>query len=196
MNSTDFVILLVDAFGGNVQGRTLLQKRAFFVTLLGELDVDLGFDAHFYGPYSSAVDNSVTQLKNLRFIEESANSYGVDSTGFEMKRYDYKLTSDGQQIAAALRGTAEYRKIRSAVERLSEAGNLNYFELSIAAKAFFLLRKKAKAMSKQEVIREAQKFDWDITPSSLETAVSFLERISVLQRDRENTPQARAARSR
>ena len=77
---------IVDALGGNVQGRTLLQKRAFFVTLLVDLDDDLGFDAYFYGPVSSVIDNSVTQLKNWRFIEESATAYGIDSTGFEMKR--------------------------------------------------------------------------------------------------------------
>jgi uncharacterized protein YwgA len=180
MNATDFLILLVDASGGSVQGRTLLQKRAFFVTVLVDLDVDLGFDAHFYGPYSSVVDNGVTQLKNLRFIEECVTAYGTDIAGFEMKRYDYKLTADGQQIAATMRESPEYRQIGTCVKRLSEAGNLNYMELSIAAKAVYILRKKAKGMSKQEIISEAHKFDWNIMPSSLETAVSFLEKLNVL----------------
>ena len=53
-------------------------------------------------------------------------------------------------------------------------------ELSIAAKAVYILRKKAKGMSKQEIISEAHKFDWNIMPSSLETAVSFLEKLNVL----------------
>jgi uncharacterized protein len=181
MNATDFLILLIDTSGGIVRGRTLLQKRAYFVSLLADLDVSLEFDAYFYGPYSSIIESSIAQLKNLRFIEESATAYGVDSTGFEMKRYDYKLTPDGQQIAAKLRETAEHQQIKNIVMRLSEAGNLNYMELSIAAKALFILRKKAKTMSKHEILREAQKFSWNIQPNSLETAVSFLEKLNVLQ---------------
>jgi uncharacterized protein YwgA len=181
MNATDFLISLVDASGGAVQGRTMLQKRAYFVELLSGLDVDLDFDAHFYGPYSSVVDNTITQLKNLSFLEESATAYGVNNTGFEMKRYDYRLTPDGKKIATELRKTPGYEQIRALAARLSEAGNLNYMELSIAAKAFFILKKRKEGMSKQELIREARKFDWDIPPASLETAVAFLEKLGVLQ---------------
>jgi len=181
MNATDFLISLVDASGGVVQGRTLLQKKAYFLTLLAELNVELDFDAHFYGPYSATIDNSLTQLKNLRFIDENATAYGVDNTGFEMKRYDYRLTPDGQAIAAKLRDTVEYQRIRKVLARISEAGNLNYMELSIAAKALFILRKKKEPMSKQEIAREARKFDWNIQPASLANAVSFLERLGVLQ---------------
>jgi uncharacterized protein YwgA len=181
MNSTDFVISLVDASGGAIQGRTLMQKRAYFVALLSRIDVDLDFSAHFYGPYSAVVDNTLTQLKNLRFIEETATGYGVDTTGFEMKRYDYRLTADGKSIAAKLRTTTEGQRIGEIVARMSQAGNPNYMELSIAAKAFFIVQDKQKAMSKQEIIREAEKFNWIIQPNSLERAVSFLERLKMLQ---------------
>src|SRR4029077_10969980 len=142
MNTTDFVISLVDASGGSIQGRTLLQKRAYFLTLLAGLDLDVAFDARFYRPYSAVVDNTITQLKNLRFIEESATACGVDNTGFEMKRYDYRLTPDGQEIAGKLRDTPEYAQIRQIINRMAESGNLNYLELSIAAKAFFILKKR------------------------------------------------------
>lgn len=181
MNPTDFIISLIDASGGSIQGRTLLQKRAYFLQLLAGLDVDVEFDAHFYGPYSPVVDNTITQLKNLRFIEESSTAYGIDNTGFEMKRYDYRLTPDGREIASKLRESAEYARIRQIMNRMSESGNLNYMELSIAAKAFFILRKRKEKMSKDEIIREARKFDWNIQPPSLEKAVTFLERLGVLQ---------------
>jgi len=182
MNATDFLISLVDASDGSIQGRTLFQKRAYFVTLLADLDLDLQFDAHFYGPYSSVVDNGITNLKNLSFLQESATAYGIDNTGFEMKRYDYRLTADGKKIAETLRGTAEYKKIRDVIRELTEAGNLNYVQLSIAAKAFFLLRRKKSGLSKKEILCEAQKFDWNIPPASLESAVAFLEKLGVLKR--------------
>ena len=182
MNAVDFLISLVDASGGSIPGRTLLQKRAYFTQLLAGVDIDLDFDAHFYGPYSPIVDNTITNLKNLGFLEESAIAYGVNNTGFEMKRYDYRLTPDGQEIAIKLRDIPEYTKIREAVNLLSRAGNLNYMELSVAAKAFFTLKRKKEGLSREQIATEARKFDWNIPVASLETAVSFLERLGVLRR--------------
>jgi uncharacterized protein YwgA len=141
MNAMDFLISLIDISGG-VQGRTLLQKRAYFVTELVGVDACLNFDAHFYGPYSPVVENTMTHLKNLRFVEESATAYGVDNAGFEMKRYDYRLTSDGEKIASRLRNTFEYNQIKKGLSLLRDAGNPDYMELSIAAKALFILRKR------------------------------------------------------
>jgi uncharacterized protein YwgA len=181
MNAMDFIISLIDASGGSIQGRTLLQKRAYFVTELGDIDVRLGFDAYFYGPYSSVVENAMTHLKNLRFVSEGATAYGIDNAGFEMKRYDYRLTADGESIAARLRNTAEYAAIKRSLNLLSKAGNPDYMELSIAAKALFILKKKKEGMSKAEILREAQKFDWNIRPTSLESAVSILEKLGMVR---------------
>jgi len=180
MNAMDFLISLIDASGGTVQGRTLLQKRAYFVTQLSKVNAHLDFDAHFYGPYSSVVENTMTQLKNLRFVAESATAYGVNNAGFEMRRYDYRLTPDGEKIAAGLRKTTEYAAVKQAVNVLSKAGNPDYMTLSIAAKALFILQKKKEGMSKTEIMREAQKFDWNIRPASLESAVSILEKLGMV----------------
>lgn len=181
MNAMDFIISLIDGSGGSIQGRTLLQKRAYFVTELGGVNAHLGFDAHFYGPYSYVVENALTHLKNLRFVSESATAYGVDNSGFEMRRYDYRLTADGERIAARLRNTEEYLTIKRALNLLANTGNPDYMELSIAAKALFLLKKKKEGMSKAEIMREAQKFDWNIRPASLESAVSILEKLGIVR---------------
>lgn len=181
MNTMDFLISLIDVSGGSIQGRTLLQKRAYFVTELANVDAALGFDAHYYGPYSSVIENTLTHLKNLRFVSESATAYGVDNSGFEMKRYDYRLTPDGEKIAARLRGTPAYTSIEEGLGLLAKAGNPDYMSLSIAAKALFLLKKKREGMSRIEILREAQKFAWNIPPSSLENAVSILEKIGIVR---------------
>jgi uncharacterized protein YwgA len=185
MNAAQFLLSLIDASDGNIQGRTLLQKRAFFVALLSGIDSGLAFDAYYYGPYSSTLDNTVAQLKNLDFIDEDDTPFGVISGGFEMRRYDYKLTSQGIEVVQKLRNTEEYSKIRQGVQKIEAAGNPNYFELSIAAKAFFILRKQRRPMSTEEIKREAEKFNWDIQPQSLEKAVTFLQRLG-LTRGAEN----------
>src|SRR5579884_532450 len=157
MKPTDFLLCLIDASGGAITGRTLLQKRAFFVNELIDEDFGLKFDAHYYGPYSPIVEGTTTQLKNLGFLQESNTGFGIISEGFEMRRYDYALTDDGRYLVRQLRETPEYKKISDATHRMQEAGNPNYMELSIAAKAYFLLKKKAgTGMSVGDLIQEAE----------------------------------------
>jgi uncharacterized protein YwgA len=186
MNAAQFLLSLIDASNGTIQGRTLLQKRAFFVSLLSGVDSGLGFDAYYYGPYSSTLDNTVAQLKNLDFVDEDDTPFGIISGGFEMRRYDYKLTPQGNEVVEKLRKTEEYKRIRDSVQKIEAAGNPNYFELSIAAKAFFILRKQRRPMSTEEIKREAEKFHWEIQPQSLEKAVTFLQRLGLTKGGEKN----------
>lgn len=163
-----------------MQGRTLLQKRAFFVTeLIGE-DFGLKFDAHYYGPYSPTVEGTTTQLKNLGFLQESNTGFGILSEGFEVRRYDYSLTEDGQKLLERLRASPEYGIVKGATDRVLAAGNPNYVELSIAAKAYFLLKKKeGGSMSVAELIKQAEKYNWSISPESIHRAVGFLSSVGL-----------------
>ena len=119
-------------------------------------------------------------------MSEDNLGFGVAPSGFEMRRYDYKLTDDGKEIAKSLERDPEFDEIRAACEKIVGAGNPDYFTLSIAAKAFFILRKRGGGMSRDELIREAKKFEWDITPRSLENAISFLEQVSLVRRGHDN----------
>jgi hypothetical protein len=158
----------------------LLQKRAFFVTELVGEDFGLKFDAHYYGPFSSTVEGTATQLKNLGFLQESSTGFGILSDGFEVRRYDYTLTDDGKFLVKSLRETPEYGKIRDATRRILAAGDPNYMELSIAAKAYFLLKKKAGTeMSVAELVKEAEKYSWNISPQSVSRAIAFLTSIDL-----------------
>jgi hypothetical protein len=181
LTALDFVMSLIAGFGGRIQGRTLLQKRAYFVAQLSGVPIDLGYDAHYYGPYSAIVDNSIVRLKSLGFLAEENVGFGVASKGFEIKRYDYRVTEDGKTILASLERKEEYGRIERACIAILEAGDPNYFVLSIAAKADFILGKRGKAMTRKEIIREAEKFDWDIQEGSLGSAVDFLEKLSLVQ---------------
>ena len=181
MTGVDFVLSLIAGFGGQIQGRTLLQKRAYFVAQLSGISIDLGFDAHYYGPYSAVVDNSIVRLKSLGFLAEENVGFGVASGGFEIKRYDYRVTEDGKKILALLETKQDFRKIERACIAIVEAGDPNYLVLSIAAKADFILGKRGKAMTKAEIIRQAEKFDWNIQEGSLGKAVDFLGKLGVVQ---------------
>ena len=181
MTALDFVLSLISGFGGQIQGRTLLQKRAYFVAQLAGVSVDLGFDAHYYGPYSAIVDNSVVRLKSLGFLGEDNVGFGIISGGFEIKRYDYRITEDGNRILHSIWNKDDFKRIEKACKAILEAGDPNYFVLSIAAKADYILGKRGKAMTRSEIIKEAEKFDWNIQEQALNSAVDFLEKLGLVQ---------------
>ena len=180
MKPTDFLLCLLDASGGRIQGRTLLQKRAFFVTELIGNDFGLRFDAHYYGPYSATVEGTTTQLKNLGFLQESSTGFGTVKDGFEVRRYNYSLTDDGEQLLGRLRNLPEYNTIKNATRRVIDAGDPNYVELSIAAKAYFLLKnKEGGKMTMSELVQQAEKYNWNISPDSVDKAVRFLSAVGL-----------------
>jgi hypothetical protein len=177
----DFVLSVIAGFGDQIQGRTLLQKRVYFVARLSGVSINLGYDAHFYGPYSPIVDNSVARLKSLGFLAEESIGFGVVSSGFEVRRYDYRITPDGRRILESLKCTDDYARLEKACKSIVEAGDPNYFVLSIAAKADFILGKRGKAMTRAEIMREAQRFDWHIQGEDLNNAVEFLENVGLIR---------------
>jgi len=181
MNATDFVLSLVDAFGGHVEGRSLLQKRAYFVSLLAGIDSDIGCVSHYYGPYSPTVDNSVNRLKSLGFVNQSDIEAQVTSSGFEVKHHDYRLTEEGAKAAAALKQSPEYGGIAGACQAILKAGDPVSRTLSIAAKAHFVLKKGRLGMSADNIVREAQRFNSNIDKASLDNAVQFLGRLNLVQ---------------
>src|SRR5487761_771666 len=159
MNASQFLLSLIKACGEKVHGRTLLQKQSYFVSLLSGIPIDLGYQAHYYGPYSATVDGTLTQLKNLGFVEEASTGFGMVSGGFEMRRYDYRLTKDGKKVVAPFLNSPDHKGIEAAVRKIQEAGEPDYMELSIAAKAFYILRNQGKMMSTAELLKEAKKFN-------------------------------------
>ena len=184
MRPTDFLICLLDASAGSIQGRTLLQKRAFFVCQDPKIEVALDFIPHYYGPFSPTLDVALGELKSLGFVDEATTGFGlVGTSGFEIRRHDYHLTDDGKQIAGLLKQSdvEAYERITAGFQRIKEAGDPNYMELSVAAKAFFILKRKNRPLTHEEVLRAASDFNWNISEQSLGRAVSFLEKLGLVQ---------------
>ena len=76
MNARDFVQLALIAMDGEIRGKTKLQKTVYFLGLLtGSLD-DLGYRAHFYGPYSDDVAEAVGWLKTIGTADQTSSGVG------------------------------------------------------------------------------------------------------------------------
>ena len=64
MRMINFLILTLSAFDGETRGKTRLQKRCFFVSLLAGKLEEMGFQPHYYGPYSSEVEDAARAVES------------------------------------------------------------------------------------------------------------------------------------
>jgi len=182
MNVRDFVLLALGAMGGQVRGKTKLQKQVYFVAQLTRTDVPLGFRAHYYGPYSVRVENALDELWSLGLIEKRTNTTGQPGDrGYERVRYDFSLTDFGRRAIAQVREAcpAEAQAVDRAAETMRRAGgvDLHYMDLAAAAKTHFILRQSGKSMHDDEISATAAKLDWQLGTQQIEDAADFLMKL-------------------
>lgn len=179
MQPRDFVLLAHGAFGG-IAGRTALQKIVYFLSVI--MKEDLGYSPHFYGPYSSKIAEANSELKEFNYISEASTGYGFNSQGFEVTKYDYSLTEDGLKLLGRKKKefSTEWERISAIAERIKAAGTMHYMELAMAAKAFIILDREGGTANRETIKAKAKQLGWSIDDSSLDNALSFLEKINLV----------------
>jgi hypothetical protein len=184
MNTYDFVHLGLYAVGGQIKGKTKLQKTMYFLgRLTNHLD-ELGYGAYYYGPYSSEVAQAADRLRALGFLEQTVASGGaVDSRGFEVARYDFSLNEDGKKVAESKKNLHQdlWEEINEAGAKLREAGGIDYRALSIAAKTDFVLRESGGEATINEIGEVAEKFGWSVSKEEIQQAGDFLKKVGLVE---------------
>ena len=183
MEVKDFVTLAFLASDGEIRGKTKLQKTVYFLGLMtGHLD-DLGYRAHFYGPYCDEVADAITTLKTIGAIDQNVTSWGTDQSGFEVRRYDFRLNERGRRFAEAkARQYPELSvKLKEAAAALKKAGDIDYMEMSIAAKIYFILGERKKPASMTELAQLAARFGWNVSPEQVQRAAEYLSRLGLVE---------------
>jgi uncharacterized protein YwgA len=180
MKLRDVLLIILGQLGGSIQSKTKIQKLCYFLSIV--LNIDFGFRAHYYGPYSSQVESALDDLLGIGFVIATINQFGTVSNGFEIVRYDYSLTKDGkaiyQDFSAGPKPAEE--TVIAAINRIKNIGDIGYLELSIAAKTYYIISKKSKFMNTDMISNEANSFDWNITDDDISKAVKFLEKMNLV----------------
>lgn len=185
MSIKDALLATIDFAKPGVQGRTLLQKRMYFLAVLvGE---DFMFSPYYYGPYSSSVADHLGALCEAALVSEQAVPYAEQFGPFgELRRYDYRLTSQGAEVvdqrsdAVSIYGDA-LRKITS--HAIADDPR----SMSIAAKVHFIVSEHGQA-SGREIRQRASQLGWDVQPRQIERIVDYLEYLGLIKtRSREST---------
>jgi len=175
MRALEIFLLMLEAAGGKMAGKTLVQKRAYFLSEM--LKLGLHFKPHYYGPYSPELDDAIGKAKVLDFVQESAVTLGPDlRTGFEVRRYDYSLTRDGKVVVEALRDRYRYdwERLTATLAKIREADRDNYLALSLAAKVFYILSSTGKQLTASDIGTEAARVGWRVSAGEIERATDLL----------------------
>jgi len=176
----DFVHLALKALGGEVQGKTKLQKLLYFLGVLTGREEQLGYRPHYYGPYSADVAEAMDLLAARGFVSQRhAGAGAVDNRGFEVVRTDYTLTQDGEEIAEqkVKEDQALMRELQQAAVALQLLQERDYMKLSIAAKTYFMLKSDPRA----NLPSLAANFGWKVSEQQIEEAKDLLRSARLLQ---------------
>lgn len=183
MKARHLILMLLKASKDKIESKTKLQKAIYFISLL--LKSDLGFKAHYYGPYSAIVGQGLDELVGAGFVNERRDVFGIDaSRGFELKRCEFSLTESGRKLAEILakENPEEYRTISTFVEKLKETGNPNYLTMSIAAKTYFILDREGRTLTKEQIRSKAKELGWAVGEDDIGNAIEILKKLNFVKK--------------
>ena len=159
-----------------IQGRTLLQKKLYFTSVL--LNEDHGFIPHLYGPYSPPLADSIDSLVANGFLAELTETFlDVSNVFGERKRHTYRLTEDGVRL---LDGQEAETRITDAIARVNgHTVSANFNLLSVAAKVHFILTAERQG-TVDRIRRVAQDYGWNLGHDQINKVSDYLLELSLV----------------
>lgn len=166
MNSEDIVVSLISMHGGELVGRTRLQKQAYLLHRCGA-NFDVSFVYHHYGPYSfDLVDGLTDACAERRIeIEERPGRYGVPYAIF-------KLTGDESSERL---GDMPASKVRPLIGRMEHVSDI---VLELAATIVFL-REEAGYPGDQAIEEAKARKPLKATDQRIDRALALLANLGL-----------------
>lgn len=172
LSTRETVLLVVDAAGGEIDGRTAAQKLCYFAA--AAIGQDIGHRAHYYGPYSRPVENV---LNNSVFAGDLLETTRPVPSG---RAYHYKLTDQGTEVVAELKRDHQEQaaKIEETVGQLHElVPRLWQHPLSLAAKVDLIVQQHPGPISLDEIPDLARGLGWDVSDDDVQRATDILVKL-------------------
>ncbi len=178
----DLILLLLSANGGQIDGRTALQKLSYFAGQ--SIGMDLGFMPHYYGPFSSEIESSTDISVYEDLVTETVQRIPFldPISSFEPKKYHYQLTERGREYirTQGLESRPEFMRIKRLVREIKEIVGLNPKPLSAAAKIHYLVSAEGQYITTEDIKEKALDVGWDLTGSEIEGVGNLLIRLGFL----------------
>jgi len=178
MTDEDIVLAAMHGMGDKITGRTCLQKTMYFVAK--KLRLDLGFDPHFYGPYSRRVTMAADALVASSVLCESRQVFEGGPTDFERVRYDYEIRDLEYLAQVEANGSDELKEIERIAHMIGDTG-ADYRQLSYAAKLHHIVEESAEPMTASEIEEKALDLGWKMSRKDVAAAVKVLLALKLIK---------------
>jgi uncharacterized protein YwgA len=178
MKIYEIVLLMISEFGGKLPGKTKIQKLCYFYSVLN--DKEMGFRPHYYGPYSPIVENALDELEGLGLIDKGVERLGENQEGFEIKKFHYWITKYGRQVVDTIGDNQQKKELEKFIEKVKKTGLPDTTDISIAAKAYYILQRENIPLTDDEIRKKARAFGWDINSDSINKAANFLSAFGLI----------------
>jgi hypothetical protein len=175
-------LLTIDAAGGAVEGRTIAQKLAYFVSI--ELNRDLNHHAHFYGPFSRDVEEGLLLGVLAGDLQESVELISDWYGGPDARRYSYALTSEGRERVEKLKTEhrPESERVAGTIAAIGNAiPDFRQRTLSAAAKIHLIVTEQGKPVAQDEIPRLAQHLGWSLSQDEVNHTVDVLRTLKLVE---------------
>ena len=183
LDTDDLVLAVVDASDGHrIQGRTVLQKLAYFVSEI--MAVDAGYRPHYYGPYSEVIAATTEGQVSRALLDENIEVFdglGFAGHDFPRKRYTYELTERGKAALKWRRDQAgdEFKQAEALVQKLM-ASNPDYRVLSYAAKLWLILQQSGGKTTFGAASQAAKEYGWSMSKQDMQAGVKLLADVDLV----------------
>jgi uncharacterized protein YwgA len=181
LTTRDTVLLISHAAGDRVVGRTVMQKLAYFSGLF--LGTALGHHAHYYGPYSSKVEDALNNAVIAGELREIAERMPDWSGGPDLRKYTYDLQPSGRDRVERLVRThpKEWQRILTAVGAVRTVlPDLDQKTLSSAAKTFLIISESEEGVEEDDIPALARQLGWELSPAQVRTTIRLLDHLGLL----------------
>lgn len=163
--------------GGELRGRTLLQKKLYFVSVLaGEQS---GYSPHYYGPYSSLVADDLGALVNAGFVQGDTDVFSeMLGPWGERRLCKYRLR---EPSAVLIRSREmEMGAYQDAIERINaDPISQNAHLLSIAAKVHIIVSERGE-VTLGAIKQRAAELGWKLSDRDIQQVAGYLQRLGLV----------------
>lgn len=165
---------LLKSNGGEIRGRTTIQKLAYFAHCkFPDLDVP-PYTPHYYGPFSAGLGQVLANLASLGFVNENVVAGGYAG-------YAYALSRDGQRLSddAQNENPKDFDDISRTVSVCKDHCGLDIPVLSAASKIHHLINAGEK-MTLKEARAYAEELQWIAKTGNAQKGEFLLRKLNLV----------------
>lgn len=172
VDAHDVIVIVVDAAGGQIEGRTVMQKLVYFSTVKTELPIS--YKHYFYGPFSGEVAMALDEMVAFLYLDEVQRSTLYD-------RYKYILTSSGREYVDSVRKQhpSKYDAIKRIVDDCKDF-RLKSKPLSLASKVHYIMTNGTNSRNcTSDYVQEVAStcYGWKLSDEDIDDGFTVLKRL-------------------